>query len=118
SGCYLGQPSFENFVAFACMYFISAIEFEKQLAQDPARWPMGFLQSKDRELSQVANQAYQGLEQISVDKQQGEAFPQQVRSWIEPWNRIGLLDPSYANRIAHSVAPKYASSLEALCLDL
>lgn len=118
SGCYLGQPSFENFVAFACMYFVSAIEFEKQLAQDPASWPKGFLQSKDGELLQVANHAYKRLGQIAVDKQLGEEFPQQVRSWIEPWNRIGLLDPSYANRIAHSVAPKYASSLEALCLDL
>jgi len=100
------------------MYFVSAIEFEKQLAQDPASWPKGFLQSKDGELLQVANHAYKRLGQIAVDKQLGEEFPRQVRSWIEPWNRIGLLDPSYANRIAHSVAPKYASSLEALCLDL
>jgi FADH2 O2-dependent halogenase len=118
SGCYLGQPSFENFVAFSCMYFISAIEFEKQLAQDPARWPKGFLQSKDSELSQVANLAYQSLGRGVSGTQQGNDFPEQVRSWIKPWNRVGLLDPSYANRIAHSVAPKYASSLEALCLDL
>jgi FADH2 O2-dependent halogenase len=118
AGCYLGQPSFENFVAFACMYFISAIEFEKQLAIDPARWPKGFLQSKDFELANVANQAYEGLRRVASGDWRGEEFGRQVRLWIEPWNRIGLLDPSYANRIAHSVAPKYASSLEALCLDL
>jgi FADH2 O2-dependent halogenase len=118
AGCYLGQPSFENFVAFACMYFISAIEFEKQLVIDPARWPKGFLQSKDFELANVANQAFEGLRRVASGDWRGEEFGRQVRLWIEPWNRIGLLDPSYANRIAHSVAPKYASSLEALCLDL
>jgi FADH2 O2-dependent halogenase len=117
-GCYQGQPSFQNFVAFACMYFVSAIEFEKQLAADPSHWPKGFLQSQDTELSSVAGQAYQMLELSKTDSELSRGFAQQVRAWIEPWNRVGLLDPSISNRIAHSVAPKYASSVSSLCSGL
>ena len=118
AGCYAGQPAFENFVAFACMYFISAIEFEKQLATDPARWPKGFLQSRDLQLAQVANEAYQLLDRARLDPKLACEFPEAVRRAIEPWNRVGLLDPANGNRIAHSVAPKYASSIESLCSGL
>lgn len=115
AGCYAGQPSFDNFLAYACMYFISAIEFEKQLAFDPSHWPKGFMQSNDRPLVDVAIAAYEILERSKTGDGSKQAFPEQLRRWIEPWNRVGLLDPSNSNRIAHSVAPKYAMSIDTLC---
>jgi len=118
AGCYAGQPSFDSFTAYACMYFISAMEFEKQLAADPSYWPKGFLQSKDAELSQVANAAYDMLQQAQDGSRVSRGFSDQVRRWIDPWNRVGLLDPASGNRIAHSVAPKYASSVAAICDSL
>lgn len=115
AGCYRAQPSFDNFAAFACMYFVSAIEFEKQLSADPSSWPQGFLQCKDRQLADVARLAYETLDRSLSDSPVRREFAKSVRSWIEPWNRVGLLDPSNSNRIAHSVAPKYAASVESLC---
>jgi FADH2 O2-dependent halogenase len=122
AGCYAAQPSFENFIAYACMYFVSAIEFEKQLAVDPGRWPKGFMQCHDSRWVPVVNQAYEFLVRSRQTQDRNESplsrFPMQVRGWIEPWNRVGLLDPASANRISHSVAPKYASSIEGLCRSL
>jgi FADH2 O2-dependent halogenase len=122
AGCYAAQPLFENFIAYACMYFVSAIEFEKQLAVDPGRWPKGFMQCHDSRWIPVVNQAYEFLVRSGQTHVRNEStlsqFPIQVRRWIEPWNRVGLLDPASANRISHSVAPKYASSIEGLCRSL
>jgi len=126
AGCYASQPSFECFYAFACFYFIAAIEFERQLAADPSHWPLGFLQASDSNLRDVGEQAYQLLlhrsdtsggqsKSIAQLGEHGIGFVDQVRSCIKPWNRVGLLDPSNGNRIAHSVAPKYAAAISALC---
>jgi hypothetical protein len=97
------------------MYFVCAIEFEKQLSADPSRWPQGFLQCKDRKLFNVVNLAYETLGQADDGGILGREFVTKVRGWIEPWNRVGLLDCANSNRIAHSVAPKYASNVESLC---
>jgi FADH2 O2-dependent halogenase len=115
AGCYRAQPSFANFAAFACMYFVCAIEFEKQLSADPSSWPQGFLQCKDQKLFNVVNLAYETLGQADDDGILVREFVTKVRGWIEPWNRVGLLDRANSNRIAHSVAPKYASNVESLC---
>ncbi len=114
AGCYLGQPSFACFTAFACYYFIAAIHFEKQLAADPAAWPNGFLQCRDEGLRQVVEQSFQML---SVKSERGvslhatddvQAIVECIRHSIAPWNHVGLLEDAARNRIAHSAAPKYA----------
>lgn len=118
AGCYAAQPSFDNFYAFACFYFVAAIEFEKQLAKDPSHWPLGFLQSSDMELRDVAESAYQTLNQISQKDASQSHFREAVRSKIARWNNVGLLDPHNQNRIAHSTAPKYASTIQSMCQSL
>lgn len=118
AGCYAAQPSFDNFYAFACFYFVAAIEFEKQLAKDPSHWPLGFLQSSDMELRDVAESAYQTLNQISQRDVSQSHFREAVRSKIARWNNVGLLDPHNQNRIAHSTAPKYASTIQSMCQSL
>jgi FADH2 O2-dependent halogenase len=126
AGCYAAQPSFESFYAYACFYFIAAIEFERQLAADPSHWPLGFLQARDSNLRDVGEQAYQLLqhtsdssgnriEGLALLRNHGKGFVDQVRGFIKPWNHVGLLDPANGNRIAHSVAPKYAAAISALC---
>ena len=126
AGCYAAQPSFDSFYAYACLYFIAAIEFERQLAADPSHWPLGFLQANDSKLRDVGEQAYQLLahrndtdgsqsSSIALSGDHRGGFVDRVRSYIKPWNRVGLLDPTNGNRIAHSVAPKYAAAVSALC---
>lgn len=110
AGCYAALPSFRAFQAFACLYFMSAIRFEQQLAKDPSSWPLGFLQSRDPELKPVAIDAYGRLPFLTADPHRSAdcTFSELIRRAIEPWNSAGLLDPANKNRIAHSAAPKYA----------
>ncbi len=118
AGCYAAQPSFDNFYAFACFYFVAAIEFEKQLAKDPSHWPQGFLQASDIELREVAESAYQTLTLMSRHDASQSHYREVVRSKIARWNNVGLLDPNNLNRIAHSTAPKYASIIQSMCQSL
>lgn len=118
AGCYAAQPSFDNFYAFACFYFVAAIEFEKQLAKDPSHWPLGFLQASDIELREVAESAYKTLTQMSRNDAWQSSYREAIRSKIERWNKVGLLDPNNLNRIAHSTAPKYASTIQSMCQSL
>lgn len=110
SGCYAAQPSFDRFVAFASFYFIAAIGFERQMAADPSDWPLGFLQCRDTAFSEIVRNHRRIL--VDLPKEQAEAdryFVALVQESIRPWNRVGLLDPTLRNRLAHSAAPKYAA---------
>jgi FADH2 O2-dependent halogenase len=112
--CYEAQPSFERFQAAASLYFVAAIAFEQQLARDPARWPIGFLQSDDVPLKQVATEIYNSLRESKRttdfnDRKRVTAWVSEVAKKIKPWDPVGLLDPKHLNRIAHSSAPKYAA---------
>lgn len=105
AGCYAAQPCFDQFLAFACFYFIAAIEFEKQLARDPTVWANGFLQCQQPELTGATEEVYRML---SADAPT-HSVRQLVRQLIAPWNSVGLLEPQLRNRISHSAPPKYAS---------
>jgi FADH2 O2-dependent halogenase len=114
ASCYAAQPSFERFRAAASLYFVAAVAFEQQLANDPAQWPLGFLQSEDIRLRQVAIEIYNSLqgekETSDFDEQkQATIWAAEVADKIKPWDPVGLLDPKHRNRIAHSSAPKYAA---------
>lgn len=111
AGCYRAQPSFRCFRAFAMFYFLAAIGFEKQLAADPTSWPLGYLQSADWELQEVASHALHQLTRgpapTSADAEQ--QFEDGIRRGIARWNHVGLLDTRLNNRIAHTAPPKYAA---------
>jgi len=110
SGCYAAQPSFDRFIAFASFYFVAAIGFEKQMASDPSVWPLGFLQCRDTEFTEVVRRVRGMASSLPKDDRQSDrSFVELVRKSIAPWNRVGLLDPKLRNRLAHSAAPKYAS---------
>ncbi|MFN9592718.1 MAG: NAD(P)/FAD-dependent oxidoreductase [Pirellulaceae bacterium] len=112
--CYEVQPCFERFRAAASLYFVAAIAFEQQLARDPAHWPLGFLQSDDIRMKQVATEIYNSLQEEKKasdfnDLKRASDWSAFVADQIKPWDPVGLLDPKHRNRIAHSSAPKYAA---------
>jgi FADH2 O2-dependent halogenase len=110
SGCYAAQPSFQQFVAFASLYFMAAIGFEKQMAADPSDWPLGFLQCCDAAFAEQVRTLRKIINNLRKDCAVADRhFVSLVREGIEPWNHVGLLDPAMRHRIAHSAAPKYAS---------
>jgi tetracycline 7-halogenase / FADH2 O2-dependent halogenase len=110
AGCYAAQPSFSRFSAFASLYFVSAIQFEKQLAADPTQWSHGFMQCRDPLLRSVAEELYSLLMHSPAGTEAShDDFAARTQRAIEPWNTARLLDPAMRNRIAHSAAPKYAA---------
>lgn len=107
SGCYACLPAFDRFVGFSAFYFVAAIGFEKQLAADPTVWPLGFMQARDVELRRVAEEFWQRASLERMECERG-SWLRSLRERLKPWNHVGLLDVERCNRLAHTVAPKYA----------
>ena len=111
AGCYQGLPSFELFRSYAAFFFAAAIGFEKQMALDPTHWPNGFLLAKDMELRAAAEAAFQKISLAAAGIDDEETIVESMRHIIQPWNDVGLLDPRLHNRLEHTRAPKYASTV-------
>lgn len=101
--CYQGLPSFNNFVALASYYFVSAIGFEQDVALDPVHWPRGYMLAKDSSLRSRAETIFKTVSENNIGSKQ---LVERIQNSIAPWNRVGLLDPCQRNRLAHTVAPK------------
>jgi FADH2 O2-dependent halogenase len=104
SGSYRGLPSDLRFMAFAALYFVAAIEQEGQMAIDPAHWPYGFMNARLPALRQAAEGVWRMAGDL-VGVSDAE-FTDSVRQAIQPWNRVGLLDPALRNRLNHTAPPK------------
>ena len=104
SGSYRGLPSDRRFMAFAAIYFAAAVEFERQMARDPAHWPYGYMNSALTELRTTTDRCW-GLvgDHVGVSD---ERFIEAVRTAIQPWNDVGLLDPKNKQRLDHTAPPK------------
>lgn len=118
SGSYLGLPSDRDFLAYASLYFVAAIEFEKQLVADPGYWPHGFLNAGNPSMRRVASELWSiaksrrkhGPEEPAcigrVSRTNDDDFVDAVRAAIQPWNHVGLLDPKLRQRLNHTAPPK------------
>jgi len=104
AGCYFAMPNFERFVAFSSFYFVAAIRFEAAMAEDPAHWPKGFLQTDDAMLREATELSIGEVNDPSISD---EDFTDRVRDRISRWNTAGLLDPQHRNRLRHTAAPKW-----------
>ncbi len=103
STCYAGLPDFELFTTACAFYFMATHACETEL-RDAGTMSQGFLGFKKQAWQElVASTADEfgagGLQKSSLDK---EAFIANLRQRIEPWNNIGLLDPSCRNRFSRS----------------
>ncbi|MFO0921338.1 MAG: tryptophan 7-halogenase [Pirellulales bacterium] len=108
SGCYACLPSFDRFVGFSAFYFVAAIGFEKQLAADPIVWPLGFMQADDDQLRSVAEDFWHRASLERAESERDDPWMRSLRERLQPWNQVGLLEAERGNRLAHTVAPKYA----------
>lgn len=102
---YSGLPSFGRFRALCSFYFIAAIAFEQQLVCDPSSWPDGYMMSGSRSLREQTERIYREVQPGSMIDE--EKWLEEVRRAIQPWNKVGLLDPEKGNRLAHTAPPKY-----------
>lgn len=105
SNCYVAASrSFEAFIAASSLYFVGAIQCERQMAETGVMRD-GFLMSRSTQLQRVVHSTNRWLEQVPQEHRAGD-FSDWMRQQIEPWNDVGLLDPRSHNRISRSVAPK------------
>jgi FADH2 O2-dependent halogenase len=102
---YAGLPCFGRFRALSSFYFIAAIAFEKQLVQDPEVWSEGYMMSGCRSMREEAEGVYREVKQGKLTDE-GKLI-ESVRRAIQPWNRVGLLEPKTGTRLAHTAPPKY-----------
>ncbi|MBO6575486.1 MAG: tryptophan 7-halogenase [Rhodothermales bacterium] len=96
AACYatLGRPA--DFVAATMLYFAASIRYEQDRIARGNSTP-GFLGADDSALRSVVKQA--------PDRATTAGFADWVREAIAPWNAIGLMDPKFAHRYAHT-APR------------
>lgn len=103
STCYAGLPDFELFTAASSFYFIATHTCETEL-RDRGELSSGFLGFKNQAwqtlLKQLADQLQARRPHASTDAKAD--FLELLRQSIQPWNKIGLLDPENRNRLGRS----------------
>ncbi|MEM7476554.1 MAG: hypothetical protein AAF483_16320, partial [Planctomycetota bacterium] len=100
--------NFQLFTAACTLYFVAAIHCERNMAV-AGQMPEGFLCWKNTELRKLVGWFQSRLhliEKQTATEGEQEQVLEQFRRKLEPWNDVGLLDPSLHNRIARSSAPK------------
>lgn len=100
-GCYAAQRSFPKFCAMTCLYFLGAIQTERELRNSNVESGNGFLGYRDRKLQLLQANLHQRL--LQEPNEEPERFLDDVRREIEPWNDVGLLDRANPFRVAHTV---------------
>lgn len=103
STCYSGLPDFELFTAASSFYFIATHTCETEL-RDKSQLSSGFLGFKNQKWQAVVRQTAEQLNaraphQSASAKSQ---FLHRLRQEIQPWNMIGLLDPTLHNRLGRA----------------
>lgn len=103
STCYAGLPDFDLFTAASSFYFLATVACETEL-RDCGTLSTGFLGFKNPEWQSLLQQVADDLNTRGPhgSPSSKSEFLDRLRRSIEPWNQIGLLDPSYKNRFARS----------------
>ena len=103
SSCYSGLPDFDLFTAASSFYFLATLACETEL-RDVGTLSQGFLGFKNRNWQTLLHQVGQQLNshEPHASPAAKSQFIDHLRASIQPWNSIGLLEPSYRNRFARS----------------
>ena len=105
ANCYVAAAyNFESFIAISSLYFVSAIQCERQMVET-GEMRDGFLLARSTKLQRVMNDATRLLDQRSLGASSQE-LTKWMRQQIQPWNDVGLLDPLSHSRVSRSAAPK------------
>ena len=92
-GCYVARHDFSLFADYSMLYFAAATMFERQrlAGEQPS-----FLCAGDKHFTAFVAEAHQRLCQ-SVQLGQRDDFSSWLKEAIEPFNFVGLMDPSLRN---------------------
>ncbi len=106
SACYVAaKHDFEAFVAASSLYFISAIHSERQLASS-GEMRDGFLLARAATWQHVVHETLLKLDDLP-SRSSTDELTRWLRTQIQPWNDVGLLEPLAHRRIRRSIAPAH-----------
>lgn len=105
AGCYLGRHHFELFTAFTMLYFVSTIHYEQQRLAGHV--PDHFLSANHPDISRLTHTLYSRLKELvdgerKASSEEIKAFVNHIREKIQPFNSVGLMDPSKKNMYEHT----------------
>ena len=95
---YRSMFQFDAFTAACMIYFAAAITCEESMAGGSI--PATLWLADDRDFASAVSQCSRIL--ANWDLSNGDGLSDQIRELIEPWNTVGLLDPSVQNRYAYT----------------
>ena len=96
--CYASLGQFQKFVACAMLYFAAVSTWEIQRRRNGRSVDSGFLLADDTEFIRQCETVRSQIDRVESDEQ----FTDFVRRAIEPWNAVGLLDPTAGNMYRHT----------------
>lgn len=105
SGSYNSRHEFELFTAFTMLYFTCTIPYEQnRLAGDN---PGHFLSADQAEITSIVKNSYNRLSDLltnssSPSQSEIKTYKRCVSKQIEPFNKVGLMDPSKKNMYEHT----------------
>ncbi len=92
AGCYRALPDFERFTNFAMLYFAAATTFEQRCGNSDCLNALGgFLLAEDSQFRALVCSALEKVDDPNCD------FASWLRTAVEPFNTVGLCDPSVQN---------------------
>ena len=102
SSCYLSRHHFELFSASVMLYFTASIRYEQEMLT--GKIPDTFLCAGDLDLQELIFKSHREIKELVLqdDFTSADALVDQIRSGIEPYNRVGLMDPEKQNMYAHT----------------
>ena len=110
STAYAAIPDFELFTAACTLYFIAAIECEREMSLNRDS-PYGFLSARHSQLRQALDSFRQRMPR--ADSANGSDHAPLTRSCVDrlrdeiaPWNTVDLLNPVHCNRYDRTAARK------------
>ena len=108
-GCYTAFADFRLFTAFSMLYFAAATTYEHRRAEGGWDPQAAFLCADDSQFRNVVESVWNRLQRVTdADGRTPAAiseFEQFVAKAIEPFNSVGLCDPSVQNMYRYTAAP-------------
>jgi FADH2 O2-dependent halogenase len=107
AGCYKSRHHFDLFTAFTMLYFVCTIQYEQSRLSGQA--PGLFLSADNQELSSIVRNCYNELSMLlnknrSPSENDINSYVRLVSEKIQPFNSVGLMDPSKNNMYEHTAA--------------
>jgi FADH2 O2-dependent halogenase len=108
-GCYTAFADFRLFTAFSMLYFAAATTYEHRRAEGGWNPQAAFLCADDSQFQSIVETVLDRLHWVTETNERNSAtfseFEQFVANAIEPFNSVGLCDPSVQNMYRYTAAP-------------